>query len=484
MLTPRNIRVHDDEIPKHVWSLCFDQRKSAEANTDTMKIALQKDGLWLDEETELTEIKIEDQIKRLTTAYEANEAQWRAQFWEPYFFRVLVDQQACLTRKTEERQCHSYSYKNNQDSTDECDETTIEEVDQISRFVEERSPPIVLGVRHSLPVLSTPLQRCKKSTGYVYSDLIYAVDMWGSKNEDFQQVVETLPTISLSQDKTHHGGWLLVEFKRKPSKAETHLKDIAVRYASFTAAVLLHEKLKLCYMASEGSFAKNQYKDLNVHIFAAVGFIAYHYIHCLRPGKPGCPVKYESYLIDTYHLNFRDNRNRFRHTLNLLHVYHSTIIKDIEIERLKTVVALDPTERQNRLQRRTHKKIWFEILEYEGNETIMPHNDSLCPQATVEEPRLEFLPDDGYAAIDGRQSTAGEPAIESPFEGYVAADADIAEGKQQKEKKQRCGFTTKQGRACKNPASSCRFPQHQKQALNRAKIANKNPQPGSVVRRT
>lgn len=420
MLAPRNIRVHDDtdETPKDVWSLWLDQTRYAKANTDTMKRALQKDGLWLDEETEITGNTIEEEIERLTT-YEANEAHWRTQFWELYFFRAPISGQACLIRKTEEqRQCHSHSYKIDQDPTSgpklECDENIVQEIDQISRFVDEHSPPIVHGVHHSLP--SNTLQRCKTSTGYVYNDLVYAVDAWKLKNEDFQKAIKDLPTVSSSQDKTHFGGWLLVEFKRKPSITETHIKGLAVRYGSFTAAVSLHEKLKLCSMASEGSFSKAQYKDLNVHIFSAVGFTAHHYIHCLRPGNPGSPVTYESYPIGIYHLNISSDRNHFRHTLNLLHVYHSTIIRDTELERLQTVVALNPTERYNRLQSRAHKNTWFEIKECKGEETIVPHNESLCHQAI-----------------------AGEPVSGPPLEGYDTADPDPAEKKQQKEKKQRCG---------------------------------------------
>lgn len=176
---PRDIMVYDnaDETLKHGWSLSINQQRYAEANTSMMKRALQMDGLWLDEETEITENEIEGEIERLTT-YEANEAHWRTRFWELYFFRAPISRQACLKRKMEERKCHSHSCNTDQDPTNdtniECDETTVQKIYQISRFVNERSSSTVNRVRHSLP--SSSLQRYKTSTGYVYDNLIYPVD--------------------------------------------------------------------------------------------------------------------------------------------------------------------------------------------------------------------------------------------------------------------------------------------------------------------
>jgi len=72
---PRSIIVHDDtdETAEDVWSLWIAQKRCAKAYTNAMNRALQKDGLWLDEETEITGNIIEEEIERLTT-YEANEA--------------------------------------------------------------------------------------------------------------------------------------------------------------------------------------------------------------------------------------------------------------------------------------------------------------------------------------------------------------------------------------------------------------------------
>jgi len=100
------------------------------------------------------------------------------------------------------------------------------------------------------------------------------------------------------------------------------------------------------------------------------------------------------------------------------------------------------------------------MKECKGEETTVPHRESLCHQAI-----------------------AGKPVTGLPLEDYDMADPDPAERKQQKEKKQRCGSPTQQGGACKNPASSCRFPEHQKQVVHRAKIANKKVQPGLTARR-
>lgn len=56
----------------------------------------------------------------------------------------------------------------------ECDETTVQKVDQTSRSVEERSCSIVDGVYYSF--LFDTLQRWKVKAGCVYNDLIYAQD--------------------------------------------------------------------------------------------------------------------------------------------------------------------------------------------------------------------------------------------------------------------------------------------------------------------
>lgn len=174
--------------------------------------------------------------------------------------------------------------------------------------------------------------------------------------------------------------------------------------------------------------------------------------------------------------------NFFRHTLKILHVYH-TLTRNTELERLQTLVALNLTECYNRLQGRTHKNTWFEIKECKGEEAFGPHNNSLCHQAIAEEPALDY-PSDGYAAIDGRQLTAGEPGSESPLGKHITADADVAERKQQREKKQRYGSTKIQGGACKNSASSCCFPEHQKQGVHCAKIAKRKAKPELTARRT
>ena len=81
-----------------------------------------------------------------------------------------------------------------------------------------------------------------------------------------------------------------------------------------------------------------------IYFIASGGERAYHYLHCLRPDSWNEHVLYASCFLEEYDLSKPLDRNRFRKTLNLLHVYHAAKIKDRESERMYHILSLDPIE--------------------------------------------------------------------------------------------------------------------------------------------
>ena len=80
-------------------------------------------------------------------------------------------------------------------------------------------------------------------------------------------------------------------------RPEIEKVDHAIRYSTLTASIMLHEELKLCYMASDNPDVFLTPRHLDNHFIAAVGYTAYHFIHCLRCRESGVDVKYESHLL-------------------------------------------------------------------------------------------------------------------------------------------------------------------------------------------
>lgn len=275
----------------------------------------------------------------------------------------------------------------------EVDEARQEKVDTTENevidesVVEERYPPIEpdfkTGNRKSVPMPDRPWIHNKQKRGYVYTDILYAAAVKWFETRTFREDIRDFPTLRIFPDSNHLGGWIIVEIKpfrltssssksRKPKTAyyghEAALGH-ALRYGTLAAAVMLHEKLKLCYMSSQDgtSFSVEKVNDLNVHFIAAIGPRMYHYIHCLRPKIENGPVVYETHFLGEYDLAAgEEERQEFRNTLNLLHVYHATKIRDMELTRIRNVLDLGKAEIQSRLRSRTHRWIQFFYTEREN----------------------------------------------------------------------------------------------------------------------
>ena len=319
---------------------------------------MKDDGIWLCEESPKIKSKIDSEIDRLLDTTPTVEAEWSARFWQKFFFKRGKASRTILQRWLERRQLHSESYADVGGSTKQVDETAIQ----------DRYPPVDPELsRSSVPYATEPWVVSKfMKRGYAYSDILYAISVREYESEDFLDDIRHFPTIRLYRNSNHLGGWTTAEIKAfgDPEDRE-ELKDHAIRYSTLTAAVMLHEKLKLCHMASDDPDFFPMSDDLGMHFIAAVGYTAYHYFHCIRD-KTDELVKYESYLVEEFDLRNASHRNKFRRQLNLIHVYHRTNVREIELERLRKVVALGKEEVERRLRLRTHKHIRFEKVKREG----------------------------------------------------------------------------------------------------------------------
>ena len=307
---------------------------------------------------------------------------------------------------------------------DEADTTGIE----ATEIFEERYPPVdpnyKTAGRKSVPMPAHPWYHNKRKRGYIYTDILYAAAAKWLVVPSFQNLIRDLPSIRIFPDSTHLGGWLVVEIKPyrlKFSSSRNRVSETAdyghkaalghaLRYGTLTAAVMLHEKLKLSYMASqdERSFSVNKINDLHVHFIAAIGSRMYHYIHCLRPKTESGPALYETHLLEEYDLaESYQQRNRFRNTLNLLHVYHAERIRAMELARIETVLLLSPAERQNRLKSRTHRWIQFFYTKCQNvfsAKDISPTNQTnkqSSPLPSIAEDGVSNFSFDVRAALDG-----------------------------------------------------------------------------------
>lgn len=359
MLAPRNIRIQAGPDAKYLDGqiLWRGQRQTALGNIKYTGIQkqLEDDGIWMCEETAITTPLINDTIETLKLEHPTVEAEWSIHFWQEFFFRRGNGSRSrprLLIKCVERRQLHSESYK---------DAKTDIEID-IENDPEDRFPRIIADRRYSVAASAAPWIMTKfNRRGYAFSDILYAatipVDLTSADD------IQRYPVIRLFRDPLHLGAGLTVEIKPLDLNGMigNEKKEHAIRYSTLTASIMLHEQLKLYYLASDDDefFPADDY--LSNHFIAAVGYIAYHFIHCLRYPRsnqhPG--VIYESYLLNVYDLSDFSGRKTFRQTMNIVYVYQIEVVREVELARLRSIHALDPETREHRLKTRTHKYIRF-----------------------------------------------------------------------------------------------------------------------------
>ncbi len=469
VLYPRNIRIQDT-IDELLLERLNGHRKAAEERIEKFgaRERLEDDGIWLCEESPEIKTDIDNKLEKLVNKKALTvEAEWSALFWQLFFFKPEKDVRSILGRFLEERQLRSESYADIDDFTSQIDETDIQ----------DRYPPIVS--HFSRPsVLCAPepwiLSKFKKR-GYAYLDVLFA-NMTECEPEDFLDDIQRYPTIRLFRNSEHLSGVFFAEIKPLGlPKDRNELKDHAVRYSTLTAAIMLHEKLKLCHMASDDPAFFPKSDDLGIHFIAAVGYTAYHYYHCFR-GNVNKFVKYVSYPVHEFDLRYADHRNSFRQQLNLIHVYHSTIVREIELARLRKVHRLGKEEVESRLLSRAHKHILFEYVkrgdldgfragdQRKAVEGIAPTLETRNPVNPTGDTSVEEQLNEAGITLPLRAADTGKPFTEdlegTPKDGdnlLLARpthdqDAVINGGMITKSQKHTCGSTnTTTGERCKNP---------------------------------
>ena len=423
MLSPRNIRIQTDLNDRsgyyaHAKVIWYGQQ--ADADDEIKKTGIQKQledaGTWMCEETATTAGHITRRYEDLKRNFPTVEAEWSVHFWQDFFFKHGNGSPSQLLQKcVERRQLHSESLR---------DTNGVGETDP-----DDRLPPVVSPSRHSVPASAEPWIITKfDRRGYAFSDILYATttpeDL--TSNDDIQRC----PGMRLFRDALHLPAGLTVEIKPLDSDREVEQDKLehAVRYSTLTASIMLHEELKLCYLGSDDDDFFPEPEHLSNHFVAAVGYTAYHFIHCLRGLMPDNDdvksmmssntddVKYESYLLKVYNLSSFLERKAFRRTMNQIYVHQVQIMRGLELERLRKVLALDPKTRKHRLETRTHKYIRFSHDRRQGRWGFKVHDDSPQDQKS-EQPATH------HDAVDG---TVPAQDVDNPFKNID----DLIEEKQ------------------------------------------------------
>ena len=441
------------------------------------------------EETVTTTEHIKGRIDALKRNFPTVEAEWSVHFWQDFFFKHGNDSPSQLLQKcTERRQLHSESL---------CDANGVGETDP-----DDRLPPVIDPSRHSVPASAEPWILTKfDRRGYAFSDILYTTTTPEDLTSDDD--IQRCPGMRLFRDTLHLPAGLTVEIKPLGSdkKIEKEKLEHAVRYSTLTASIMLHEELKLCYLASDDDDFFPEPKHLSNHFVAAVGHTAYHFIHCLRgrvPDENANDVIYQSHILREYDLSFWLERKEFRQAMNWIYVHQIQIMRGVELARLRKVLALDPETRKHRLETRAHKYIRFSH-EKRGEEWgFQVHDDSPRDQkseqsathhdavdATVPAQDVDKPPNNMDDLIEEKQVDVPPPDLSLPVANSrkrLAQDTDSAfephrgknavtdgDGAMQGQGggKKLCGSTnTKSGIPCRLPSNGagCRIAGHRVQA--------------------
>ena len=374
MLAPRDIRIQAGPDAKYpdgqlLWR---GQRQTALGKIKDTGIQkrLEDNGIWMCEETAITTLLINDTIETLKLEHPTVEAEWSIHFWQEFFFKRGNGSRSrprLLIKCVERRQLHSESYKDAK--TNGAD---------IENDPDDRLPPII-DQRHSVAASAEPWIMTKfDRSGYAFSDILYAatmpVDLTSA--DDFHRY----PVIRLFRDPLHLGAGFTVEFKSLDLNGMigNEKKEHAIRYSTLTASIMRHEQLKLYYLASDDDEFFPADDHLSNHFVAAVGYTAYHFIHCLCHPRSNqhTGVIYESYFLNVYDLSDFSGRKAFRQTMNRIYEHQIEVVREVELARLRSIHALDPETREHRLKTRTHKYIRFSHEKRGDVEGFKVHDDS------------------------------------------------------------------------------------------------------------
>lgn len=204
---------------------------------------------------------------------------------------------------------------------------------------------------------------------YQFSDVAYRISIDNDVPQDKAYLIWRFPTMRrYRRESSSYMEVLKIAIKPKEIEnvSDKELVDSTVRYLTLAGMTMLHEYLKLCYMSSEDDTFFPKPETLSVHLIAAVGPIALHYIHRIRDEGMKQPLKYESYWLADFNLKDARERNAFRERLNEIHVLYVMTVEEVLRNKVLEILALEPDEIQHRLNVRTHKGVRFFHAERNG----------------------------------------------------------------------------------------------------------------------
>ena len=466
VLNPRGGRIYSKKDDKDrsqgkgdgitIWTT-LRERAIEEIITSSIQGQLERAGIWLKEENDDERSEIEDQINLLEERAPTVEAEWSDRLWKKFFFKV-PKKEDILGRFLEKRQTHTLNLENSKleltfDRSGASSSSLPQ--DTLNKSTENRYPPIMPNpskkFRPSVPISANPydVDPNRLKNGHAFSDISYAVIIPKDVSQKDSVLVKSLPTIRLYKDATHYLENMKIEVK--PQKWSLGEKTYAVRYLTLTAMTMLHEYLKLCYLSVEADdfFAKPILPV--IHLIAAVGHTASHYIHRIRPATED-PVRYESHWVADFDLKIARERNQFRNRINEIQVLHATIVKKAMQKKLEEVLLalgkLGTDKATHRIAERTHKRVQFSWA-------VCDHTLGFSINREIPNPPLSVFASQAFAL---EQSTKGgkrrrQATLESQQDEQRGNPAFILE-QSTKDGKDRCQATLKRqpDKQCGNQA--------------------------------
>ena len=336
-----------------LWKTLCDTAKSQLKEDNNIEIQLRSAEIWLSPETYDEGLKIEAHIERLMKKKLTVEEEWSDCLWKRSFFNAPLPNDL-IEREVQTRQTHTLNRKQSTLQSNLGKTISTQKFEDPVDFY-----PPVIGERVSLPCSPSPytVDPDRMQSGHVFSDVSYGIPVL----QEYPEHVKYLPTFRLYKDGTHYLENEKVEIK--PEEMEDwrgpDFYKHSVRYLTLTGMTMMHEWLKLCYMASNDMTFFPQPGYFCIHLISAVGYTARHYIHGIRPDTGNGPVKYISYCLSIFDLRQAEQRNEFRVTLNHIRVLQITAYKDVMQRQVEEILALDRSEIHRRLQERAHKNVRF-----------------------------------------------------------------------------------------------------------------------------
>ena len=205
----------------------------------------------------------------------------------------------------------------------------------------------------SVPLKSIPNIQLPKMNLYIKFDSLYLLlDRLFLRDKDRESIFN-LPVARLfwnpDNDDFHCCPYLLIEIKSYPDPASyLYTMEKAVNYLTLHASTILYEWLKLLWLSS-GAHEFEVRKDLEIHMFAAVGHTVRHLFCRIRPPKPDDRgrVRYEAVKRQDYDLTIDHDRSGFNtmhQSIQACSHFYGNMYKEAICKALQSGISPDTTD--------------------------------------------------------------------------------------------------------------------------------------------